>query len=67
MMQRWLGLFAIVVLLALHNDWWAREPALEPVLGFIPFEIAYRLAWLVLVSVVLSLLVRWVWPRDERP
>lgn len=38
-----------VVLFVLHLDFW-REPAPTLLLGFVPEELAYRLAWMVLAA-----------------
>lgn len=61
---------ALLALFVLHNDWWLWEdPAL--VLG-LPAGLAYHVAYMLVTTVVLWLLVRHAWPsrleiEDEEP
>lgn len=49
-----------LVLLALHVDFWRPQ---RPVLwlGWLPEELVYRLAWMVLAWLFLTFFIRFVW------
>lgn len=53
---------AMVALLVLHNDWWNRSHG-GAVLGWIPFDLAYHLAWVGLAAIVLSWILKATWGR----
>ncbi len=65
MKQRLLALLAVLVLIVLHNDVWNREPQLEPVLGWMPADMVYRVVWVAVGAVVLWWVLRVAW-RDAR-
>ena len=62
--KRKLALFsaAVVLLLVLHNDWWNRSHG-GAVLGWIPFDLVYHVAWVGLGAIVLSWIRRATWRR----
>ena len=62
-MLRIVAFIAVVGVMVLHNDFWNREPELEPVLGWIPTDMAYHTLWLVAASVTLWLVMRCTWRR----
>ncbi len=55
---------AVAGLLFLHNDWWNRDNG-EAVLGWIPFDLLYHVAWVGLASLVLSWTLRLTWGRES--
>lgn len=61
--MRWKVAAPIVVMIALHQDfWWWRDATL--VFGVLPIGLAWHAAYSVLAAVVLSGLVRWAWPVE---
>ena len=57
----WLGALA---LLALHVDFW-RTPSDARVLGWMPFELVWRLGWMALAAIYLQFFCRCVWTSDR--
>jgi hypothetical protein len=60
-------LFSVLILVAvyaLHQDVWFWREARPLVFGFLPIGLFYHAAYTVLVSVVLSWLVRRHWPVE---
>jgi hypothetical protein len=57
----WLG---FVALLALHLDFW-REREARIVLGWMPHELAYRLAWMALAWLYLAYVCKFVWRAED--
>ena len=54
-------LLILTVLFLLHNDFWLwRQPQL--VLG-LPAGLLYQLAYCILISIVMGLIVRFAWPK----
>lgn len=64
-MQRLLALVAVLALIVLHNDVWNREAQLEPVLGWMPADMVYRVVWVTVGAGVLWWVLRVTW-RDAR-
>ena len=57
----WLG---GAILLALHLDFW-RERGTELYLGWLPEELAWRVAWMLLAMCYLVWFCKSVWAEDE--
>jgi hypothetical protein len=68
--QQWLLTGLIVLLYALHQDWWFWRSASPLVFGFIPIGLFYHAVYSVAVAALMWLLVRLAWPshleKDER-
>ena len=62
-MHRALGWGGFLLLIGLHLDFWREQ---RPVLyfGWIPEDMAYRLAWMVLAWLYLMYFTRYVWRED---
>jgi hypothetical protein len=54
--------FIVVVLFALHQDFWFWRDARPLVFGFLPIGLAYHAAYTIAASVLLWWLVRRHWP-----
>ena len=52
-----------VALFVLHNDWWNRSHG-DVVFGWIPFDLAYHVAWVGLGALVLSWILKATWGRE---
>ena len=52
---------ALLLLYALHNDWWLWDDP-RPALG-LPVGLTYHLLYMLATAVVMALLVRYAWPR----
>ena len=61
-MSRFLLTAAVLVLYVLHQDLWFWRDARPLVFGFLPIGLAYHVAYTVLTSAALWLLVRLLWP-----
>ena len=62
MMKRTLLVVAVVVLYALHQDFWFWRTAHPLVFGFIPIGLFYQAAFSVAASLLMWLLVKFAWP-----
>lgn len=62
-MRAALATVGFLLLLAGHLDFW-RPRSAEIVLGWIPVELAWRLAWMLAAWLYLMAFTRFVW-RDE--
>ena len=62
-MLRIVAAILVLVLAVLHLDHWNWEPHTEPVLGWIPADIAYHTLWLVGASIALVLVMRCAWKK----
>ena len=62
--SRRLAVAGLVGLLILHLDFW-REQRPELVFGWLPEDVAYRLAWMGLAFVYLWFFTRNVWGEGE--
>jgi predicted exporter len=60
--NRWLFATVIVLLYALHQDFWLWRSARPLVFGFLPVGLAYHAAFTLVVAAFLAVLVRWAWP-----
>lgn len=58
--NRWLLYVALVVLYALHNDWWLWDDG-RLAMG-LPIGIAYHIGYMVASAALMFLLVRFAWP-----
>ena len=56
----WIGGAALVVL---HLDFW-RPRRLEPWFGWLPDELAYRIAFIGLAWLFMLFICAWVWPEE---
>jgi len=59
-----LAWFGAAVLLVLHHDFW-RERGVELWFGWVPEELAWRLAWMLLTLGYLIWFCAAVWVEDE--
>ena len=62
---RGLAIFGIVVLVILHNNWWSWDPDFTMVFGRFPFDLVYRVLWVVASTGVLWLVMRSWWGKAE--
>ncbi|MEM7248835.1 MAG: hypothetical protein AAF533_26120 [Acidobacteriota bacterium] len=56
--------FAVLVMVALHNIRWGRSDG-GALLGWVPFELAYRMGWVALGALVLSWILNATWGRES--
>ena len=56
---------AVTAIFLLHNDFWNREPRLEPWLGWLPADIGYHLVWIALAAGATWLVARAAWRRTR--
>ncbi len=61
-MKRILLVVAVVVLYALHQDFWFWRTAHPLVFGFIPIGLFYQAVFSVAASLMMWLLVKFAWP-----
>ena len=61
-MKRTLLVIAVVVVYALHQDFWFWRTARPLVFGFVPIGLFYHALFAVLASLLLWLLVKHAWP-----
>ena len=61
-MKRILLLVAVVVLYALHQDFWFWRTAHPLVFGFVPIGLFYQACFSVAASLLMWLLVKFAWP-----
>jgi hypothetical protein len=72
-MKRILLILAVVVVYALHQDFWFWRTARPLVFGFMPIGLFYHAAFSVLAALLMWLLVKFAWPAhlereiDEKP
>lgn len=64
--MRWLLVLLVVVLLALHQDFWNWDNR-SLVFGFLPVGLAYHMAYSIAAACLMALLVRFAWPVPETP
>ena len=57
----WIG---VSILLALHLDFW-RERSTTLLGGSIPFELAWRVGWMVAAVIYLAWFCRVIWTEEE--
>jgi len=55
----------VAAILIAHNDFWNRDPELEPWLGWLPADVGYHVAWIVGAAFATWLVSRAAW-RDDR-
>ena len=67
-MNRWLFAIVILLLYALHQDFWLWRTARPLVFGFLPAGLAYHAGFTLAASALMALLVRMAWPShlEER-
>ena len=61
-MKRTLLVIAVVVVYALHQDFWFWRTARPFVFGFVPIGLFYHAGFAVLASLLMWLLVKHAWP-----
>ena len=72
-MKRILLIVAVVVVYALHQDFWFWRTARPLVFGFMPIGLFYQAAFSVLAALLMWLLVKFAWPShlergiEEKP
>ena len=67
-MNRWLFAIVILLLYALHQDFWLWHTARPLVFGFLPVGLAYHAGFTLAASALMALLVHMAWPShlEER-
>lgn len=67
-MNRWLFAIVILLLYALHQDFWLWRSARPLVFGFLPVGLAYHAGFTLASAALMTLLVRVAWPShlEER-
>jgi hypothetical protein len=63
-MKRIAAALIVAVVYALHQDLWFWRVARPLVFGVLPIGLFYHAAYTLSTSLVLWLLVRWLWPAD---
>ena len=53
----------ILVVYALHQDWWNWRSAEPLILGILPVGLAYHAGYSVLTAILMAVLVKIAWPR----
>ncbi|MCC7376371.1 MAG: DUF3311 domain-containing protein [Verrucomicrobiales bacterium] len=53
----------VVVVYLLHQDYWNWSRIEPMVLGFLPVGLAYHVAYSLVASLTMALLVRFAWPK----
>ena len=66
-MKRTLLVVAVVVVYALHQDFWFWRTARPLVFGFVPVGLFYHAGFAVLASLLMWLLVKYAWPTHLEP
>lgn len=61
-MNRWLFAIVILLLYALHQDFWLWRSARPLVFGFLPVGLAYHAGFTLVAAALMTLLVRVAWP-----
>jgi hypothetical protein len=61
-MKRTLLVLAVIVLYALHQDFWFWRTAHPLVFGFVPIGLFYQAVFCVAASLLMWLLVKFAWP-----
>lgn len=54
----------VLVVYALHQDFWNWKRVEPLVLGFLPVGLAYHAAYSLIVALLMWVLVKWAWPAD---
>ncbi len=62
--HQWISVIGLVVLLALHLDFWRPERR-DIYFGWLPEELAYRLVWIALAFLYLLHFCSKVWVRKD--
>lgn len=62
----------VVVVYLLHQDFWNWSRIEPMMMGFLPIGLAYHVAYSLVASLTMALLVRFAWPKfaeleDEKP
>lgn len=60
--NRWLLSLVVLLLYALHQDFWLWREARPLVFGFLPAGLAYHAGFTLAVSALMVVLVRLAWP-----
>lgn len=64
-MMRWLLVVAVFVLMFLHNDFWNRDHEPRAVFGWVPWDLAYHVAWVGAGALLLAVVMRVAWGRSS--
>jgi len=63
-LRPWLLAALVVLIYALHQDFWNWD-RIEPLIcGFLPIGLAYHAAYSLLAAALMWVLVRWAWPTQ---
>jgi hypothetical protein len=54
----------VLVVYALHQDFWNWKRVEPLVLGFLPVGLAYHAGYSLMVALLMWALVKWAWPAD---
>lgn len=60
--NRWLLSLAVLILYALHQDFWLWREARPLVFGFLPVGLAYHAGFTLAAAALMIVLVRVAWP-----
>ena len=63
-MHRWLFAIVIMLLYALHQDFWLWRSARPLVFGFLPAGLAYHAGFTLVSAALMAVLVRVAWPSQ---
>ena len=63
-MKRAAAASVVAVMYALHQDLWFWRSARPLVFGVLPIGLFYHVAYTIATALVLSVLVRWLWPAE---
>ena len=61
--MKWVLLILTIGLVVIHNDWWNWSKTDPRLFGFLPVGIWYHGLYCIAASVLLALLVMFVWPK----
>jgi hypothetical protein len=55
--------FLVLVVYALHQDFWNWTKAEPLVFGFLPVGLAYHVGYSILATITMAILVKFAWPK----
>ncbi len=64
MKPKWIAWISLIVLIALHLDFWRPQRAVL-YFGWLPEDVAYRLGWMFLAWLFLLFFTRYVWKEED--
>jgi len=53
----------ILAVYVVHQDWWNWRRVVPLVFGFLPVGLAYHVAYSILASILMAVLVKLAWPK----